>query len=84
MNTAVQYYKGISITLINRDYEGYNAKRYLLGHSNQNVWIPNKYLQEDGTLKESSNLDFVFRKASIQNKLRYANLRDPYKEFIIK
>lgn len=37
LNTETQYYKGIPIRLIIRNYSGYNAKRYTLNGTNQNV-----------------------------------------------
>lgn len=64
-----QYYKGITLTLLKRKYTGYAAKRYLLNHSSQNVWIPNKHLQENGTVKPGEDLDYVFRKAQRQLEL---------------
>jgi len=63
-NTSVQYYKGIPVELIIReDYGCYKAKRFKINGSNQNVWIPNCYLENDGTIKENVNIDFVFRKS---------------------
>ena len=63
-NTDTQYYKGIPVELIVReDYGCYKAKRFKINGSNQNVWIPNCYLENDGTIKENVNIDFVFRKS---------------------
>ena len=75
MNFETQYYKGIPIKLIDRKYNHYNAKRYTLNGTNQNVWIPNKHLEEDGTIKESENIDYIFRKA--QRQLEVAGLMQP-------
>lgn len=69
MNYNTQYYKGIPITLIKRNYAGRSAKRYVINGTNQNVWIPNKHLSEDGTLKNYENIDYVFRKAKRQLEL---------------
>ena len=75
LNLNTQYYKGIPITQIRRvDYNFQKARRFLIGKSNQNVWIPNCYLELDGTLKENINIDFVFKKAYIQKKLEYAKI----------
>ena len=75
LNLKEQYYKGIPITQIRRvDYNFQGARRFLLGKSSQNVWIPNCYLELDGTLKENINIDFVFKKAYIQKKLEYAKI----------
>jgi hypothetical protein len=66
LNYQVQYYKGIPLKLIGRNYIGYNAKRFTINDTNQNVWIPNKHLEVDGTIKANENLDYVFRKAKNQ------------------
>ncbi len=60
---AIQYYKGIKIELIKRNYQGYNAKRYTLNGTNQNVWIPNKHLMPDGALAPQIDIDYVFLKS---------------------
>lgn len=70
-NHADQFYKGIRLNLIKRSYHrednaAGHAKRFTLGGTNQNVWIPNKHLHPDGTLKEGENIDYVFRKAQRQ------------------
>lgn len=75
MNTNQQFYKGIPVKLIKRkDYANRKAKRYIIGNSNQNVWIPNKHLTEDGTIKDGENLDYIFNRARKENKLRYAGI----------
>lgn len=76
-NTQTQYYKGIPITLIVYTEEHFarlKAKRFLLGNSNQNIWIPNCYLEPNGSVKENVNIDFVFKRAYYQNKLKLANI----------
>lgn len=70
MNLEMQYYKGLPLKLINRkDYKSRNAKRYTINNTNQNVWIPNIYLLEDGTIKENAELMFLFKKAKRQIEL---------------
>lgn len=74
LNLDFQYYKGIQLQLIERSYaKGEKAigraKRFALNGTNQNVWIPNKHLHEDGTIKEGENIDYVFRKATRQLEL---------------
>lgn len=84
-NLNIQDYKGIKFRLIKRKYESYNAKRYLLinsenydpKHPSQNFWIPDIYLEEDGTVKPNANIDFVFVKAMFTRKLRYAGIKVP-------
>ncbi len=72
MNFTTQYYKNIPVKLIDRKYGNRKAKRYTINGINQNVWIPNKHLKSDGTIKPGENLDYVFRKA--QNQLKYAGI----------
>ena len=69
MNFDTQYYKGIPLNLVNRKYGNRNAKRFVINHTNQNVWIPNKHLQDDGTIIPGENIDYVFRKAQRQLEL---------------
>jgi len=64
-----QNYKGIVLKLINRNYKGYKAKRYTLNNTNQNIWIPNKHLDENGKIKTGENIDYIFRKAKRQLEL---------------
>lgn len=72
---TVHEYKGIKLKLINRNYIGRKAKRYTINGTNQNVWIPIKHLNDDGSIKEGENLDYIFRKA--QNQLMIAGYNDP-------
>lgn len=69
MNYKTQYYKGITLNLISRKYKNMKAKRFIINHTNQNVWIPNKHLKEYGTIKETENIDYVFRKSIRQLEL---------------
>ena len=64
LNLEVQYYKGLPLRLINRKSYQYNkAKRFLIGNLlKQNVWIPNKHLEIDGTVKQGENIDYIFKK----------------------
>lgn len=69
MNFNFQYYKGIKLKLISRNYHSNpqcRAKRFTLNDTNQNVWIPNKHLMDDGTIKQHENIDYVFRRAQRQ------------------
>jgi hypothetical protein len=74
MNYKTQQYKGIPLKLINRKYEKYKAKRYTINGTNQNVWIPNCYLEDDGTIKKNSNLDFIFNNKQGRRKLELAKV----------
>lgn len=71
LNFNDQEYRGIKLRLIARkDYPHRDAKRFTLNDTRQNVWIPNKHLEADGTIKACDNLDYIFRKS--QNQLSYA------------
>lgn len=74
MNFEVQYYKGIPLQLIKRNYKFSLAKRYTLNGTNQNVWIPNRHLKEDGTIKTNENIDYIFDKA--KNQLMHAGIEN--------
>ena len=73
MNFDTQYYKGIPIKLIDRKYGNRKALRYIINNTNQNVWIPLKHLDKDGTLLINENIDYVFRKAQRQVELAGIN-----------
>lgn len=71
----IQFYKGIRLELINRNYKGKIARRFTLGGTNQNIWIPIKHLEPNGKIKDDENIDYVFRKA--QRQLEIAGYTDP-------
>ena len=75
MNYQTQYYKGIPLNLVKRKYGSRKAKRYVVNHTNQNVWIPNKHLEPDGTIRVGENIDYVFRQA--KRKLEIAGITGP-------
>lgn len=73
-NTDIQYYRGLPLRLIERkDYKDKKAKRYVINNTNQNIWIPNQYLEEDGTIKEGVDIMFIFRGA--KRKLELAGYK---------
>jgi len=72
LNFKLQNYKNIPLRLIKRNYAGYKAKRFLLNDTNQNVWIPNKHLEINGTIKTGENLDYIFNKT--KRKLELAGI----------
>lgn len=69
LNPKKQFYKGIELRIIHRSYRRHKAKRFTLNGTNQNVWIPNKHLKHDGTLKLDENIDYVFRQSTRQLEL---------------
>ena len=75
-NCEIQYYDNIPLRLIARkDYDRKNAKRFVINETNQNIWIPNKHLLENGTIRKNANLDYLFMIAERQNKLVYAGIK---------
>lgn len=69
-NLGYQFYKGLPLQLIERhDYHVKAAKRFTIAGTNQNVWIPNKHLLEDGTIKANQDLFYVFTSKSRQLEL---------------
>ena len=75
MNFETQYYKGIPLKLIDRNYDGYKAKRFTINGTNQNIWIPNKFLLDDGTIVQNSNLSFIFNKPTVKHILELAGIK---------
>lgn len=76
MNYKLQYYKEIPLRQIQRSYDGSKARRFTLNETNQNVWIPCRYLLEDGTIKENVNIDFVFK--GCKRKFELAGIKHLY------
>lgn len=77
--TETQYYRGIPLTLIIYDEQHFaalKAKRFMLGGptSTQNVWIPNKYLDEAGRILPNADIDWIMRRAWRENKFKYAGI----------
>lgn len=75
----VQYYKNIPLQQVIRTYEGtkdaryeMKARRFTLNHTNQNVWIPCKHLDDTGKLLPDEDIDYVFLKA--HNQCYYAGV----------
>lgn len=66
MNFKQQHYRHIPLRLIDRNYKNKKAKRFTINDTNQNVWIPDKHLGRDGTIKAGENLDYIFAKAKRQ------------------
>ena len=71
-NTGTQMYKNVPLQLIvytENHFAKLKAKRFTINGTNQNIWIPNVYLEPDGTLKENINIDFIFYKSARQLEL---------------
>ena len=61
-NASIQYYKGIPVSCIGR-FKHLRAKKFKINNTNQEVWIPNRHLEEDGTIISGQNIDYVFMQA---------------------
>jgi len=44
------------------------ASRFVINETNQNLWIPNKHLDDEGNIKLGENIDYVIVKARSQIK----------------
>lgn len=67
-----QYYKNVPLKLIvytDSHFERLKAKRFNVNNTTQNVWIPNQFLEPDGSIKENVNIDFVFYRSKRQLEL---------------
>ena len=79
-NNEVQNYKGIPLKLIiytDSHFQRMKAKCFQIMNavnqpSGQHIWIPNKFLSQDGTINQAKNLDWLFRKTDNAEKLRLA------------
>lgn len=82
-NDSVQYYKGLPLKLIVYTPEHFarlKAKRFLIltpeeKPSGQNLWIPNAFLLEDGTIDPAKNLDWLFSKPMNLHKAELAGFK---------
>ena len=74
INTGRQEYKGIILKCIDRtDYPIKKAKRFTINGTNQNIWIPNKHLKADGTIKDGENIDYIINSLEFKHKLSLTN-----------
>lgn len=79
-NDRIQNYKGIPLKLIvytESRFQHLKAKCFhILNATNQpsgqQIWIPNRFLSEDGTINPTCNIDWLFRKEDNATKLRSA------------
>jgi len=49
--------------------------RFTINHTNQNVWIPTKHLEADGTIKPNENLHYIFHKAQRQLQIALSSTK---------
>jgi len=48
------------------------ASRFSINETNQNLWIPNKHLDDNGLIKAGQNIDYVI--VSSHNQIRCSGL----------
>lgn len=71
-NTGIQMYKNIPLRLIvytESHFASLKAKRFTINGTKQNLWIPNVYLEPDGTIKANVNIDFIMYRSARQLEL---------------
>lgn len=61
----------VNLKMINRNYGNRKAKRFLINNTNQNIWIPNGYVNGDGTIKDCY---FKYNKHKFKEILHKASL----------
>lgn len=80
MNMKKQFYKGLPLSLMyDAKYGERKAKRYSINDTDQTIWIPNAYLEDDGTIKENIDILWIFKPTDIQEKVSKAGYRYTYK-----
>lgn len=77
-NNNIQYFKNIPLRLIvytDNHFKRLKAKRFMIEGTNQNIWIPNSCLFEDGTIKSEKSIEWIFKKQKTLHKLELCNLK---------
>lgn len=77
-NFSTQFYKGVPLEQIDRGYGKAKARRFTINNTNQNVWIPCRHLEPDGTIKPGAVIDYVF--AQSVRQLELAGFEIKYEE----
>ncbi len=73
-NNKIQICCDIPLQLIvytEKRFARLNTKRFLIKgqKGTQNIWIPNAYLEPDGTIRADANLAWLFAKHDTRHKL---------------
>lgn len=69
MNTNMQYYRGLPLRLVEKDdYDSRKSKFYSINGTDQIIWLPNSYLEADGTIKTNIDMMWLFAKDSERRK----------------
>lgn len=83
-NTNVQNYRGLPLQLVFRqDYQYKFAKEFYIinkhGHkTNSTIWIPNRFLSDDGSIDEKLNFMFIFKDKNKYEKIQSAGFKFKY------
>lgn len=84
LNKTVQNYRGLPLQIVFRnDYNSKRAKEYYIINKHGylttlKIWIPNKFLYDDGTIKDDINFMFLFKDRKIYEKINAAGYEFKY------
>lgn len=84
LNPNIQWYRGLPLQLVFRDdYKSKRAKEFYIvnrhGHlTNLTIWIPNKFLAEDGTIDDRINFMWIFKDRKMYEKVQMAGYEFKY------
>lgn len=80
-NREVQWFRNVPLKLIvytEKHFSVLKAKRFMIHGSTQNLWIPNKFLTENGTIRDPEKIAWIFSNKTTQHKLELAGIKlDP-------
>lgn len=74
-NFSTQFYKGIPLRQIDRGYGKAKARRFTINNTNQNLWIPCRHLELDGTIKPGAEIDYALAQSVRQLELAGFEIR---------
>ena len=60
LNYGHQCHNGIPLKIVKGNYQNMDAKQFIVLGANVILWIPNKHLDVDGTVKESEKIQYIF------------------------
>lgn len=83
-NTSVQNYRGLPLQLSDRDdYRCKKAKEYHIISSkgyftDYKIWIPNRFLSNDGTINNQMDFMWIFKDAKVYKNVQEAGFKFRY------
>lgn len=84
LNKDIQNYRGLPLQIAFRDdYNSKRAKEYYIinkyGHlTTFKIWIPNRYLSDDGTIDEEIDFMWIFKDRKVYEKITMAGYKFKY------